>query len=313
MEWLAWLLPLASGALDASSRGIIKTTKVHKFTMIAAGFFFALPFYAVWLIFAGMPQIKDGFWAPVGIHILLFTFANILIVEAHRTSPLILTMPYVALTPAFLLVVSPAMEWLGCRGLGHPTWFGVLGVLFMTAGVYVLNTQSNQMSVWAPFRALIKEEGSWKMLLVAVIFSVTSNLDLIALQNSNAPFYLLVDHGLTGVIAAVLAVFYSLLRRTGRDPVSPAGYLRPLAFYGCVIAVSVMAHMWALGLIPTVPYVIAGKRAGSIIFAIALGLWMAFVMRHQDFRKERDNLQYRIPGVLLMIAGMLVIIFWGKA
>jgi hypothetical protein len=82
--------------------------------------------------------------------------------------------------------------------------------------------------------------------------------------------------------------------------------------YGVFIAVSVIFHMLAFRWITLVPYVIAGKRAGSIAFAILLGVVMGFIWKHKDFLKEREELKYRIPGALVMIVGMLIIVLWGK-
>ncbi|GEM_PF-1921475 len=318
MQWLAWLLPLSSGACDAASRYVIKTTKVHKFTLISAGFFFALPVYAIWLLLVGIPVIQKEFWVAVGCHVPLLAWANILTVEAHRKSPLILTMPYLSFTPAFLLGTAPLMNWLmasvGLSGarLENPTIYGAVGVLVLTMGLYVLNTQSSHIGFLAPFRAFFKEEGSRKMLLVSFIFAFAANFDYIALKGANAPTYLLIDHGSVAVIVALLAVWYRKMNKTNGESISPVGNFRALGLYGLVIACSIVFHMSAFAWIPTVSYVIASKRVGAILFTVGMGLILGFFMKHKDFLKEGEDLKYRIPGTLIMIVGMLVIIFWGK-
>lgn len=318
MSWLAWLLPLSSGVCDAASRYVIKTAKVHKFTLISAGFFFALPVYTIWLMLVGTPAIQKEFWVALGCHVPLLAWANKLTVEAHRKSPLILTMPYLGFTPAFLLGTAPLINWLmtlvGLSGakLENPTIWGALGVLVLTIGLYVLNTQSNRIGFWAPFRAFSKEEGSRKMLLVSFIFAFTANFDYLAIKSANTPTYLLMDHGLVAIIMAAFAIWYKKMDKTNGEAISPEGHFRVLGIYGLVIAGSIVFHMLAFNWIPTVSYVIASKRAGGILFAVGLGLILGFVMKRKDFAKEKEDLKYRIPGTLIMLIGMLVIIFWGK-
>lgn len=163
--WWVWSLPLLSGIADASARGVIKLTKVHRLTLIAAGYLFALPFYLVWLVLEGAPRVYPIFWLAVGFHIPLLLLANIMTVEAHRSSPLILTAPYLSLTPAFLLITAPLM------GGGSPTWLGGAGVLVITFGLYILNSQNGYGGWLKPFKNLAKERGSRLMLAVAFIFA----------------------------------------------------------------------------------------------------------------------------------------------
>lgn len=317
MSWFAWLLPLSSGACDAASRYVIKTTEVHKFTLISAGFFFALPIYAIWLMAVGMPIVQKDFWIAVLLHVPLLAWANVLIVEAHRESPLILTMPYLSFTPAFLLLSAPLMSFLASKfsldwKFGNPTICGAIGVAVLTAGLYLLNVQSGKIGFWAPFRAFAKESGSRKMFLVSIIFAFTANLDYVAFKNANAPLYLLIDHGLVAITIAVLAIIYGTLNRSDGMPMAPMGHYRHLAFYGLVIAASVVFHMLAFVWIPTVSYVIAVKRTGAIILTVLLGIVLGLIFKRKDFVKESEDLKYRVPGTLIMIIGMLVIILWGK-
>ncbi len=297
---------MLSGIADASARGVIKLTKVHGLTLIAAGSLFALPFYAVWLILEGAPQIHPAFWLAVGLHALLLLLANIMTLEAHRSSPLILTAPYLSLTPAFLLVTAPLM------GGGNPTWLGGAGVLIITFGLYILNSQNGHKDWIQPFRNLAKERGSRLMLAVAFIFAFTANLDLIALRASNAAFYLLVDHGLVGVLSLILIFIYLWSGRASNEETSPKGSWLVLMFYGVAAAASSIPHILALRWIPVVPYVIASKRAGTIFFTVLMGFIFAFILKRPDFQNEKENLWHRVFGVLLMVIGMIVIIFYGR-
>lgn len=314
MQPLAYLLPVFSGMMDAAARGAIKLTRAHRLTLIAGGFFAAVPFYAVWLVFQGVPRIGPGFWPAIIFHLPLFLLANVLIVEAHRSGPLIETVPYTALVPALQLVVTPAAAALGIiKSTETPTWWGFLGVLIIASGVYLLNAREGQLGLLDPFRALLKKRGARLMFAVSVIFSMTSVADYVAFKNANESFYLLVDHGLTGVATVILAAVYWDFGRVSWKELSPRGSVRGIALYGVLVASAVIPHMLAFRWITVVPYVIAGKRAGAILFAVVLGLVLAARAKTKgQFAEEAQHLKFRIPGVLVIVTGMLIIILWGK-
>lgn len=300
--------------MDAAARGAIKLSRAHRLTLIAGGFFVAVPFYAVWLAFQGMPRIGPAFWPAIIFHLPLFVLANILIVEAHRSGPLIETVPYTALVPALQLVVTPAASALGIiKSTETPTWWGFLGVLIIATGVYLLNTREGQLGLLDPFKALMKKRGARLMFAVSVIFSVTSIADYVAFKNANVSFYLLVDHGLAGVATVLLAAVYWDFGRVSWKKLSPRGSARGIASYGLLVTAAAIPHMMAFRWIPVVPYVIAAKRAGAILFAVGLGLVLAARAKTRErFAEEAEHLKFRIPGVLVIVAGMLIVILWGK-
>ena len=56
-------------------------------------------------------------------------------------------------TPLFLLITSPII-------LGEfPGFLGVVGIVFIVAGSYVLHLKSHRNNFWDPFRCLIREKG----------------------------------------------------------------------------------------------------------------------------------------------------------
>ncbi|MBU1036589.1 hypothetical protein KKF32_00960 [Patescibacteria group bacterium] len=310
-EFLGWLLPPVAGVADGLTRGIIKLTKVHKFILIGFGFLFALPYYLGWLMIEGIPVVQPLFWKTVAFHVPLMILALILQVEAHRCSPLILTAPYLSLTPAFLLIISPIL------GGGRMTVWGVIGVLIITVGLYLLNTKtetdSQNVSLLAPLRQLKKEKGSRYMLWVSFLFAVTSNLDYLAFKNSSLPFYLAIDHGLIGIICVILALIYRTSGRIKPKEITPKGSWRILMLMGVALACSTIPFLLALIWNPVVPYAISGKRIGMILTTVGIGLVISVIKRFRGrHSEEHAQLKCRIPGILLMIIGMVIIIYWGK-
>ncbi|OGF66171.1 hypothetical protein A2757_01410 [Candidatus Giovannonibacteria bacterium RIFCSPHIGHO2_01_FULL_48_47] len=307
MNLLMWIFPIISGLFEAFNRNVIKITKIHNFLLLSGGYLTALPFYLVWLYLEGFPEVHPDFWWAVSWHVPLWTLAMILTVEAHRSSPLILTAPYLALTPAFLLIISP---WMGG---GTPTPLGVGGVLLITAGVYLLNTKEGKVEIFEPFARLYRERGSRLMLLVAIIAAVTSNLDYTALVNANAPFYLLIDHGLIALVTIALAGIYFGLDRINREELQ-SNSPWPFVLFGISIAGASAAFILALKFIENVPYAVAGKRAGMILATVGSGLLLgSFRAFRGQYSREKEDLRYRLPGTALVVSGMIIVILWGGA
>ncbi|MDD4271705.1 MAG: hypothetical protein PHF50_02780 [Patescibacteria group bacterium] len=316
MEIIVWLLPIISGLADAASRGAIKLTKVHRLTLVAGGFFFALPYYMVWLMITGLPHVNPKFWIVIAVEVPLLAIANVMVVEAHRRSPLMIVAPMQTLLPILLLATTPIMGKLLYPSpllVEWPTIFGGAGVMIAVSGLYCLNYQKNQSGLLASFRQLAIDPGLRFMCLVLVIFSITSNLDFLGFSYSNAPFFLAVVHGLTGLAAALTLLFYVSTGEVAIDEALPKGLTKAVVIYGFFIAFGVIPHIMAFKWISFVPYVIIGKRTGAVIFAVVIAFIIASLRRFEGrYASERENLAYRLIGITLMLAGMAIVIWLGK-
>lgn len=202
--------------------------------------------------------------------------------RALHASDLSLAIPLVSFTPIFLLMTSPLM-------VGDvPTTQDIAGILCIVAGAYVLHIQSVHRSLLAPLLAIFREPGPRRMLSVAFIYSITSNVDKIGVQNSSPLFWSL-------SIASVMTIGFLLLLRFLPQPKFSAPHTHTigiLLLIGLFQAIGLLAHNTALNLGP-VPSVIAVKRS-SILFAVIWGL---------VFLRER-YVGERLGGALLMVIGM---------
>lgn len=308
MQWLVWLLPIASGGLDASSRVVIKITNVNKFLLAGFGFLFAVPWYLMWLFVQGVPAIHSGLWLAVAGVVPIGIIASLLTIEAHRRSPFILTAPYLSLTPAFLLITSPLM------GGGIPTSIGIVGILVTVMGVYVLNCSHGNVSFLQPFRSLFEERGSMYMVIVSFLFAITTNLDFIGILNANVAVYMTINHGLLGISNLALGAFF--YRKEKVSAFVPAFKKSLWAFvaYGAFIGIQMILHMTAFQWIPSVPYVISAKRVGAVLLTVIVGVVLSLWGRAKDkHQEERKDFIFRLIGICMMLFGMVLVIFYGKA
>lgn len=258
--------------------------------------------YAAW---NGMPVVETSFWPLVAAHVALMCVANVLYMRALALGPLSQTQPILALTTVFLVLTNPLMtdEQVPIAG-----WIGV-----MIVGVGIYATQhpgpkegaSAFTNFTAPFVEMMKQPGVVSKLGVAIIFSMTANLDRLCIDRASGPFYLAIDLSLVSITlgAALLVLRYrgnklidaAQAEKTG---LPPAGYLLG---GGSIHALTIVLHMWALTFAP-VPYVIAIKRL-SILLASG---WGAFV------RKDRKLHWFQLVGTVLVVTGIGVITLLGR-
>jgi len=82
-----------------------------------------------------------------------------------------------------------------------PSAWGIVGILLIVLGSYMLNLKEASKGFLGPFKALLSNTGARLMLFVAFIWSITSNVDKIGLRNSSPLFWALI---LNLTMAAIL-------------------------------------------------------------------------------------------------------------
>jgi drug/metabolite transporter (DMT)-like permease len=246
--------------------------------------FFGLPLLWAIALLEGLPDINPGI-LKVYLSALPLEFAAILLyMKSLRVSPLSLTVPFLSFTPVFLLITSPLIM------KEFPSWQGMTGVLIIVAGAYILNLGSVKGGLSLPFRMIFREKGSWMMLIVALIYSITSNLGKKGILYSSPSFFA------ASYFTLLSLVLYLPLIRSGGIKVV---FKKELLVIGTLSAIMISFHMFALKL-TYVSYMISVKRS-SMLFSIILGAL---------FLKEK-NLREKIIGGTIMLGGIVVIAFFG--
>lgn len=248
--------------------------------------FFSVIFLIPWVIYTGIPALNTQFAIALLIGGSINAVTAILYIKAIKVSDLSLTVPLVALTPLFMLLTSPLIVG------EYPSFFDYIGILLIVIGSYLLNIKDKSQGYLAPFKALLKEPGPKLMLIVAFLWSITSNFDKIGVQNSSPIFWLF---SIFGTISILLLPV--LLYKTPNPSRKILKQLPMLAAMGFFNAIGVLCQMQALTL-TLVVQVIAIKRT-SVLMGVLFG--------HFIF-KEKD-IQQRLLGAGIMILGVLFISF----
>ena len=285
MFWfpLAFLTALFASLKDVFSKKNLKD--IDEYVVSWSLRFFALPFLVLPLFFVEMPSLGNRFWMALFVGGSLNVIATILYMKAIKYSDLSIAVPMITFTPLFLLMTSPLI-------LGEfPNLLGLIGVILIVLGSYTLNIKRRHEGYFAPFKALLREKGPKLMLLVAFIWSITSNFDKIGVQNSSPIFWPI------GVnIFMTLAMFPIMLYKSQGSLGQISTSYKSLFPIGLFSALSLIFQMAAINL-TLVAYVISVKRT-SAIMSVLFGY---FIFKEKGIKE-------RLIGATIMIIGVLLIV-----
>lgn len=108
---------------------------------------YAVPFLLLTWPYIKLPQLDATFWQATAFAIPCDIVALLLYMRALKVSPMSLTVPFLALTPVFMLFTSFLL-------LGElPSSLGLTGILLIAAGAYLLNVHTSKRGLWQPLRA----------------------------------------------------------------------------------------------------------------------------------------------------------------
>lgn len=286
MTWL--LLSLASALLlatgDAAAKQFLRAYHAREMTLVYS--VFTALCLVPWLLWLPWPPFSLVFWGWIAVLIPIEILAMALYLAAIRDSPLALTVPYLAFTPAFIVVTGYVVlgERISVQGL--------MGIGLIVAGAYSLNAEHWRLGGWlAPLRAIVRERGSRFMLAASAIYSLTAVMGKAAMQEGVppvffGPFYFLILGLVTPVVLGI-----------GQPARLKALWRRPLAhlFIGLLASGMVVTHFLALSQIEAA-YMIAVKRS-SLLFGIVYGALL--------FGEAR--LQQHLAAGALMVAGVALV------
>jgi drug/metabolite transporter (DMT)-like permease len=283
------LLSIIAGFADASRDALSKRAagSIPRDLITWSYSLLALPLFIPVLLYNLPDSIPSEFWIFLAITSSLHTIGGLMLVKALQSSDLSLCTPMVAFTPVFLLVIGPLLTG------DSPNAAGIIGAILVALGSYVLNLSKTKYGVFAPIKALYQEQGSRLMLALALLWSVTGSIDRVAVQRFHLIFWA------SAQLCAIAVLLIPIVARSGslRVVLTPRFYPGLLSL-GALNALSLVTYLIGLLLAP-VYYVICLKRS-SILFSVLLGRLMFGESLVAD----------RLPGALLMLAGVVVITLW---
>lgn len=283
------ILSLVTAFSLATSDALTKKALTDSNEYLVAWFrlFFSLPFLIITWFFIPVPQLDNIFFIAFICALPIELITIVLYIKALKVSPLSLTLPFLALTPVFLIAVSYLLlgEKVSVRGGA--------GILLIAAGSYLLHIHKISKGILEPLKAITRERGSVMMICVALLYSITSSLGKMAIEHSSPLFF-----GITYFIGVTLC-FAPIGLWMGKSELKPfvkGKMYRSVILPGFFFAVMIATHMIAMKL-TKVAYMISVKRTSLLI-----GVFYGYI-----FFRETD-IRSRALGAALMFAGFILIV-----
>lgn len=229
-------------------------------------------------------QFNDEFIISLAISGSINIIAVILYHRAVMKSDISVVIPMLSFTPLFMLITSPFLVD------EFPNEYGLLGVLSIVSGSYLLNIKTSGKGLFAPFKALYDNKGTRYMLITAFLFSISANFDKRAVLASSPWQYIVF---LNLIIFIGVSVFLMFNRKFSlKDVILERKNLFIISLFTAIVFV---VHMLAIELTLAV-YVVTVKRLNGV-FAVMLG---------SVFLSE-GKIRERLLGASLMFIGVLLI------
>lgn len=284
MTWFifATLTAVFESLKDVTSKHGLKTINVYivSWSLIV----FTLPLLLPTLFFITIPELGNRFGLALLVGGSLNVISMILYIKAIQVSDLSITVPLITFTPLFLLVTSPLIVQ------EYPTIMDAIGMVLIVAGSYILNLKEKAQGYLAPFRSLFREKGPKLMILVAFIWSITSNVDKVGVQNSSPTFWAIANYSFIATAMTPIMLYKAddRLTQIRQNFIS----LIPI---GLCHGTAVLFQMQAIDM-TLVAHVISVKRMSALL-SVLLG--------HLIFQEK--GLKERSIGAAIMIFGVVLI------
>ncbi|MFB6355010.1 MAG: DMT family transporter [bacterium] len=213
-------------------------------------------------------------------------------VWAIEESDVSLVGPMLSLSPLFMILTSWVMldEWPDVQGIG--------GIVLVVAGTYMLARESG-MSPLEPLYRIWEDKGTRIALGVSVIWSVTANIDKMAVRSASAISYAFWFHVCMGLLLLPLLFrgeIPDFRRRTSKQGNSISWFAVWLVGVALMEIILVSTQMLAI-METNVSYIIAVKRASMLITVLGGGLL---------FSEQR--IAHRFGSALVVFVGLLAIL-----
>lgn len=289
---MSGLIGLGLAALTALSKSTSEVvskrnlnTDIDPYTNAWALRAFAIPLILLALTFVGIPEITKEFYFALSISVPISIIATVLYMKGLEASDISIISPLSALSPLLLLITSPLIV------NEFPSPIGLIGVVFTTIGVYLLEISKKDEGILAPIKAIAEEPGAKYILGVLLLYSISAPVDKIGLEGSSPIMYTAGLHIFTVIGLTPLMYYYGDDKLTELSNKNLGG----IAAIGLLSGLSSIAQMMALTY-TLVIYVIAIKRAGILISVASGGIFF-----------DEPYTRQRLIGSAVILVGVIII------
>ncbi|MDL2342495.1 MAG: DMT family transporter [Patescibacteria group bacterium] len=231
---------------------------------------------------------STAFIAPMVITALINTVASVLQFRAYKLADASVISPIANLLPIFLIPTSFLM--LGVL----PGKGGIIGILLIVVGVYY-SSVSGKHDLLHPLQQLISNRGSRSMLGAVALWSISGNLERIALRSAVPALLLVLQAAIMFICLSIILLVRPQTKRLKRGEKVIRRWGWHIAAIAVFATLSVYFQYQAVALIDP-SYVLAVKRLDVLITILFAGL----------FLREKHILK-RFEGSVIALIGVVII------
>lgn len=247
-----------------------------------------IPIFLIWVWLDGNKNFSASYFLPGLTAIALNIAANLMFVNALKISPFSLTIPFLSLTPVFVTVV--AIPFLG----EQPTFIQVIGIVIAVAGALGLNlARDENLRLRSFWRAFVNERGSVLMTGVALLWSINSSLDKLAVARSSVAFHALVQ--VAGIAAGL--IFVSAITSNLSDLAAARSYWKLLVAAVIFCASGLLFELTVIQIVP-LRFVSIIKRVLELSLAVLIG---RFVFTETITARKLAAIGMMVIGILIVL------------
>lgn len=284
---MLWFFFASLTALFFSIRDVFNKTQLKEFDEYILAWsltFFTAVGLSPLLFFIETPHIGKNFWIALLVSASLNAFSLTLYIRAIKSYDLSTVVPLTTFTPLFMLITSPLI-------VGEfPNFIGLIGMVTIVVGSYVLKIKEKEKGYLAPLRAIFTDPASKLVLFLASIWSISNNFDKMGILNSSAIFWAISVYLCISMLLLPVVIFKSI----DNLPKFNLSWLK-LVVYGFLNSIAIGSQMMAVSL-TLVAYVISVKRT-SALFSVLLG---KIILKEQGIKEK-------LAGSVIMVFGVFLI------
>jgi drug/metabolite transporter (DMT)-like permease len=289
MLWV--ILSVLSAFFSASMSAWLKKffSDLSHYELAFCPLFYSMPFLCFTYYWVPTPALHPDllYWI-----ILLLPFQAIGFfcqMRAIHIAPLSLTMPFLAFTPAFVVITGAVFlnESLNM--------WGIIGILFIVIGSYVLHINKNDKRLLSPIIGMFRNSGSVLMFFAALAYSFAAVFGKQGILYSSPLYFgMLFFIIFNGLIIMALIVFRKVRVQIICQRYA-LGLVAGFALFGDILAHSIGVY------IAKVAYLVSLKRLNILISIAYAALFF-----------NEKNLMIRAIGAVFMLTGSIIIVLLGQ-
>jgi len=289
MTW--FILSLSAAFFSSSLSAWLKKhfSDLSHFELAICPLFYSIPPLFITYLMIPKPEIEREYWYSLALLIPFQTVGFFCQMIAIHIAPLSLTMPFLAFTPAFVMITGAVFlnETLNA--------WGILGIIAIIAGAYILHIDLKDRRMLTTISSMFKNFGSLIMLVAAFCYGFASVFGKKAILCTSAlymgmHFFILFNGVMTLLLICCGKIRINILLKR-----YPKGLIAGLAMFG-----DILSHCLGVS-IAKVAYFVSVKRMNILISIVYAGLFF-----------HEDNLLIRSIGATFMVMGAMIILVFGN-